>query len=161
MPRSAHAQPREALAGEPILDEVLPRVVAGIFAVWTLVAVSCVVALVGAYLVVYGFAAGGFATYTRTVGQVFSPDVSLIFVLKIAALRLRGRPDPDGVGVTGPRAGARTRTAGAGAHVRRDPADRGRLADGQLLLSGRRPDAERRTHAAVPHLALKAARCSC
>ena len=73
---------RAALEGEPILDEVLPRVVAGIFAVWTLVAVSCVVALIGAYLVVYGFAAGGFATYTRTVGQVFSPDVSLIFVLK-------------------------------------------------------------------------------
>ena len=73
---------RAALEGEPVLDEVLPRVVAGIFAVWMLVAVSCVVALIGAYLVVYGFAAGGFAIYTRTVGQVFSPDVSLIFLLK-------------------------------------------------------------------------------
>jgi phospholipid/cholesterol/gamma-HCH transport system permease protein len=79
---------RQALPGEPVLDEVLPRVVAGIFAVWTLVAVSCVVALVGAYLVVYGFAIGGLAVYTRTVGQVFSPEVSMIFVLKTLFLSL-------------------------------------------------------------------------
>ncbi|MDQ6679582.1 MAG: ABC transporter permease [Pseudomonadota bacterium] len=68
--------------------EVLPRVVGGIFAVWTLVAVSCVVALLVAYVVVYGFAVGGFATYTRTVGQVFSADVTLIFTLKTLFLSL-------------------------------------------------------------------------
>ena len=69
-------------AADPLRDEVLPRVVGGVFAVWTLVAVNCVVALTVAYLVVYGFEVGGFAVYTRTVGQVFSPDVTLIFVLK-------------------------------------------------------------------------------
>jgi phospholipid/cholesterol/gamma-HCH transport system permease protein len=73
---------------EPLRREVLPRVVAGIFAVWTLVAVSCVVALVVAYLVVHGFAVGGFDAYTRTVGQVFRPDVTAIFLLKTLFLSL-------------------------------------------------------------------------
>lgn len=71
-----------APGADPLRDEVLPRVVGGMFAVWTLVAVSCVVALIAGYLVVFGFAVGGFATYTRTVGQVFTPDVTMIFVLK-------------------------------------------------------------------------------
>ena len=67
---------------------MLPRVVGGMFAVWTLVAVSCVVALIVAYLVVFGFALGGYAAYTRTVGQVFTPDVTLIFTLKTLFLSL-------------------------------------------------------------------------
>ena len=49
---------------------------------------SCVVALIVGYLVVFGFAVGGFAAYTRTVGQVFTPDVTLIFVLKTLFLSL-------------------------------------------------------------------------
>ena len=73
---------------DPVRDEVVPRAVAGIFAVWTLVAVSGVVALVVAYLVVYGFASGGLVDYTRTVGQVFEPDLSLLFVLKTLFLSL-------------------------------------------------------------------------
>jgi phospholipid/cholesterol/gamma-HCH transport system permease protein len=77
-----------ARRSEALLDEVLPRVVGGIFAVWLLVAMSGAVALVVAYLVVYGFATGGFGAYTRTVGQVFSPDVTLIFTLKTLFLSL-------------------------------------------------------------------------
>ena len=77
-----------ARRSEVLLEEVLPRVVGGIFAVWLLVAVSGVVAMVVAYLVVYGFAAGGFGVYTRTVGQVFSPEVTLIFALKTLFLSL-------------------------------------------------------------------------
>jgi phospholipid/cholesterol/gamma-HCH transport system permease protein len=67
---------------DPLLHEVLPRVVAGIFSGFTLAALSCVVALVVAYLAVYGFNLAGIAAYTRLFGQVFSPAVSLIFVLK-------------------------------------------------------------------------------
>jgi len=78
----------EARGADAVREEVVPRAVAGIFAVWTLVAVSGVVALVVAYLVVYGFALGGLAAYTRTVGQVFEPDVSTIFVLKTLFLSL-------------------------------------------------------------------------
>ncbi len=68
---------------DPLRSEVLPRVVAGIFCALMLAAVSCVVTLVVAYLSTYAFTTEGFAAYTHTVGQVFSPAVSLIFGLKI------------------------------------------------------------------------------
>jgi phospholipid/cholesterol/gamma-HCH transport system permease protein len=64
-------------------DEVLPRVLAGMFAVLTLAAASCVLTLILAYLSVYGFTAAGLGGYTRTVGHVFEPAVSIIFVLKV------------------------------------------------------------------------------
>lgn len=67
---------------EPIRAEVLPRVVAGLLAGVTLAALSSVVALVVAYLVGYGFTASGLPTYIRMFGQVFSPAVCLILVLK-------------------------------------------------------------------------------
>ncbi len=67
---------------EPIRREVLPRVVAGMFSGITLAALSCVVAVMVAYVAVYGFAVSGLAGYTRLFGQVFTPAVTLIFVLK-------------------------------------------------------------------------------
>jgi phospholipid/cholesterol/gamma-HCH transport system permease protein len=81
----------DALAAQganPMRAEVLPRVVAGSFCALMLAAVSCVVTLVVAYLSVYGFTTAGFTAYTHTVGRVFSPAVSLIFVLKILLLGL-------------------------------------------------------------------------
>ncbi len=68
---------------DALRQEVLPRVVAGIFCALMLAAVSCVVTLVVAYLMVYGFTASGFPAYTHTVGRVFTPAVALIFGLKI------------------------------------------------------------------------------
>jgi phospholipid/cholesterol/gamma-HCH transport system permease protein len=67
---------------EPIRTEVLPRVVAGLLAGITLAALSSVVALVVAYLVGYGFTVSGLPAYTRMFGQVFSPAVCLILVVK-------------------------------------------------------------------------------
>lgn len=67
---------------DPLRREVLPRVAAGLFATITLAALSGVVALVVSYLGVYGFRLSGVPGYTRLFGQVFDPDVSLIFVLK-------------------------------------------------------------------------------
>ncbi len=67
---------------DPIAHELLPSVVAGVFAALTLAAVSCVVSLVLAYFTVYGFTTSAFAGYTRTVGQIFNPAVTLIFSLK-------------------------------------------------------------------------------
>lgn len=75
----------EALRGQgldPLHQEVLPRVVAGVFSTVTLAALCCVVSLVLAYLAVYGFKASGFPSYTRMFGHVFNTAVSLIFVLK-------------------------------------------------------------------------------
>ena len=66
----------------PVHQEVLPRVVAGIFSTVTLAVLSCVVALVVAYVAVYGFNLAGFAGYTRLFGQVFGPAVTMIFIMK-------------------------------------------------------------------------------
>ncbi|MBI1889906.1 MAG: ABC transporter permease [Burkholderiales bacterium] len=66
-----------------IRQEFLPRVQAGVFAVWMLGAVSCVLTLLLAYVNIYGFTPWAWAGYTRVVGQVFNPSVSLILVLKI------------------------------------------------------------------------------
>ena len=71
----------QALA-DPLRQEAMPRVVAGMFASITLAALSCVVALVLAYLAVYGFTLSALPAYTRLFGQVFNPAVTLIFVLK-------------------------------------------------------------------------------
>lgn len=73
---------------DPLRHEVLPRVVAGSFCALMLAAVSCVVTFVVSYLSVYGFTVEGFASYTHTVGHVFSPPVSMIFLLKILFLCL-------------------------------------------------------------------------
>lgn len=67
---------------DPLRQEVLPRVAAGMFSTITLAALSCVVALVVAYLSSYGFTLSGIAAYTRLFGQVFNPSVTLIFTLK-------------------------------------------------------------------------------
>ena len=80
--RSGALDRMRAQGQEPIRTEVLPRVIAGLLAGVTLAALSSVVALVVAYLVGYGFTVSGLPAYTRMFGQVFSPAVSLILVLK-------------------------------------------------------------------------------
>lgn len=67
---------------DPVAHELLPTVMAGMFAVLTLAAVSCVVSLVLAYITVYGFTTSAFVIYTRIVGHIFNPAVTLIFMLK-------------------------------------------------------------------------------
>ena len=80
----AAATDRTALDGMAGLRrEFFPRVAAGMFAVWLLAAVSCVLTLVLAYLSIYGFTPWALAGYTRVVGQVFNPAVTLILLLKI------------------------------------------------------------------------------
>ena len=71
-----------AHGSDPVRIELLPRVIAGVFACITLAALSCVVALVLAYLGVYGFNLAGLPSYTRMFGQVFTPSVTMVFVLK-------------------------------------------------------------------------------
>lgn len=86
-----------ALAGA-----LLPRALAGVFAVVTLAALSSLVALVLTYLTVYGVSPWGIEAYTRAVGSVFTPVVSLIFTLKtfffslaVAVVPLAGAAEPD------------------------------------------------------------------
>jgi phospholipid/cholesterol/gamma-HCH transport system permease protein len=63
-------------------SEVVPQVVAGAFAVVSLAMVSSVIVLVLAYVNVYGFLPWGLVDYTRTVGRVFDPIVTIGFALK-------------------------------------------------------------------------------
>lgn len=67
---------------EPMRARLLPRVLAGMFSVAMLAAVAGVIALVLAYVLVYGWTVWGLPAYTRMVGQVFHPVVVLIFLLK-------------------------------------------------------------------------------
>ena len=73
---------------DPLREELLPRVLGGLFAVVALATVNAVVCLVLAYLVVHGFTPWAFEAYTRRVGHVFSPAVSLVLVLKTAGFAL-------------------------------------------------------------------------
>lgn len=73
---------------DPLAVLVLPRLVAGMFALLLLALASCVLTLVLAYLLAHGFSGGGLASYTRTVGRVFSPAVALVFGVKLLALSL-------------------------------------------------------------------------
>lgn len=68
--------------GDPARDLLLPRVLAGVFAVVLLAALSAVMALLMTYVMLYGFDSWGFAAYTRAVGQVFGPTASLILCMK-------------------------------------------------------------------------------
>lgn len=63
-------------------DELMPRVLAGVVSVLTLTAVSAVLALLIAYVVVYGLSPWGFDAYTRMVGRVFGPAIALGFAVK-------------------------------------------------------------------------------
>ncbi|MFL6671902.1 MAG: MlaE family ABC transporter permease [Massilia sp.] len=62
--------------------DLVPQVVANAFAVLSLATVSSAIVLLLAYLNVYGLSPWGLADYTRTVGRVFDPTVTLGFVLK-------------------------------------------------------------------------------
>lgn len=79
---TSHTGRARMLRGTLLTHELLPRVVAGMYACVTLAALSCVVALVTAYLGVYGFNLAGLPGYTRMFGRIFNPSVTLVFVLK-------------------------------------------------------------------------------
>ena len=67
---------------DPLSHEVLPRVLAGMFAVLLLALLSCLISLLLAYIAVHGFTTAGLASYNHSVGNIFNPVVSMIFSLK-------------------------------------------------------------------------------
>ena len=70
---------------DPLSREVLPRVLAGIFAVLLLALLSCLLSLLLAYVAVHGFTSAGVASYNHAVGNIFNPVVSMIFTMKTLA----------------------------------------------------------------------------
>ncbi len=76
----------EAMRGagtDPLRRELVPRVIGSAVSVVALAAVSGAIALVLAYIGVYGFSPWGLASYTRTVGLVFDLQVTFGLALKI------------------------------------------------------------------------------
>ncbi|MEO8250330.1 MAG: ABC transporter permease, partial [Burkholderiales bacterium] len=67
---------------EPLAREVLPRTLAGVFALPALAALSGLVAMILSYFMTYGATPWAFEPFTRVIGQIFEPAVALIFVLK-------------------------------------------------------------------------------
>ena len=81
----------DALGGaetDRVRDELVPRVIAYGFSVLTMVVVSGLLALVLAYLSVYGFSRWGLPEFERTVGQAFGSVAALTFMLKGALYSL-------------------------------------------------------------------------
>jgi phospholipid/cholesterol/gamma-HCH transport system permease protein len=67
---------------DPMQREFVPRVIASALSVVSLTVVSCSVALILAYIGMYGFSPWGFAEYTRDIGLVFNLATLGGFVLK-------------------------------------------------------------------------------
>jgi phospholipid/cholesterol/gamma-HCH transport system permease protein len=76
------AGPTPHLNMQRLRRDLVPRVLASAFSVLTLAMVTSVIALVQAYLTVYGLSVWGLPGYTRTVGHVFDLTVTLGFLLK-------------------------------------------------------------------------------
>lgn len=82
---NAGALPTADRAERPPVDfrnGVVPEVIANAFSVLSLAMVSSAIVLVLAYLNVYGLSPWGLVDYTRTVGRVFDPVVTIGFALK-------------------------------------------------------------------------------
>lgn len=62
--------------------DAVAEVIASVFSVLSLAMVSSAVVLVLAYLNVYGLSPWGLESYTRTVGRIFDPIVTVGFALK-------------------------------------------------------------------------------
>lgn len=82
--RGGFTRLREA-GGDVLRDEIAPRAMAALVSVLMLAAVASVITMVLAYGLVHGFSPWGFERFTRQVGQVFTPSVTLIFGLKTLA----------------------------------------------------------------------------
>ena len=74
--RSGALQALRERGVEPLSHEVLPRVLAGIFAVLLLAALSCFLSLVLAYIAVHGFTLAGVPSYMKTL--LFAIAVALL-----------------------------------------------------------------------------------
>lgn len=85
MHASGEFEAMRAARVDPMKREFVPRVVASALSVLSLTILSCAVALLLAYLVMYGLSPWGFAEYTRTIAGVFDVQILVGFVLKCTA----------------------------------------------------------------------------
>jgi phospholipid/cholesterol/gamma-HCH transport system permease protein len=96
---------------DPLRHELMPRVLAGMFAVALLAAVSCLLAVLLSYGAVYGFTLGALPAFTRTLGQIFNPAVTLIFAVKTLLFGLAVALIPVAAFLRAPQASSAGRTS--------------------------------------------------
>jgi len=89
------------VGSEPIRLSILPRIIANTVAVISLTTISGALALLIAYLRVYGPTPWGIESFTRTVGQVFEPVVILSLGLKTLLFSLAVATIPVTAGLVG------------------------------------------------------------
>lgn len=85
---AAASPDRSRQAQQRLRQELVPQVIANAFAVLSLALVSSVIVLVLAYLNLYGMSPWGISDYTRTVGRVFHPAVTIGFIAKTVSFGL-------------------------------------------------------------------------
>ncbi len=84
---------------DPLRREFVPRVAAASLSVLSLTVTSCALALVIAYLVMYGLSPWGFDEYTRTVGRIFGAPTLAGFALKSVLFGVAVAVIPIGAGL--------------------------------------------------------------
>ncbi|MEO7495368.1 MAG: ABC transporter permease [Massilia sp.] len=85
---AASTPDRSRRAQQQLRQDLVPQVLANAFAVLSLAMVSSVIVLLLAYVSVYGLSPWGVGDYTRTVGRIFDPVVTIGFALKTACFGL-------------------------------------------------------------------------
>jgi phospholipid/cholesterol/gamma-HCH transport system permease protein len=85
MHASGALQAMEKASVDPMQREFVPRVVATALSVLSLTVLSSAIALILAYLVMYGFSPWGFAEFTRTIAGVYSLPILAGSALKAVA----------------------------------------------------------------------------
>lgn len=93
----------EASGVDTLRLEFMPRVIGGVVSVMALTAITSVVALVLAYVAVFGFQLWSLPDFSRVMGNVFSPEVQLTLFLKSLAFGLAVTIIPVAEGLATPR----------------------------------------------------------
>lgn len=93
----------EAVGVDPMRFEFTPRVIGGAISVYALTVLSCILALILAYIAVYGLHAWGLPDFSRVIAKIFTPTAMLTLTLKSLFFGLAVTLIPIRAGLEAPR----------------------------------------------------------
>lgn len=88
---------------DPMRFELAPRVIGGAISVYALTLLSCILALILAYIAVYGFQTWSLADFNRVIAKIFTPTALLTLTLKSLLFGLAVTLIPIRAGLEAPR----------------------------------------------------------
>ena len=88
---------------DPMRFEFTPRVIGGAISVYTLTLLSCILALILAYLAVYGFQSWSLQEFSRVIAKIFTPTAFLTLTVKSLMFGLAVTLIPIRAGLEAPR----------------------------------------------------------